>query len=179
MSTKLAVITDLHLPDVPGFPQDAVLSWTMEAISTERPDVVICEGDVTAAGVVRCSEQGHDASNPFCCVLASDLFLPESWASDRARCRAAGIPDELEHRPKWQIALDQLAHTIKNGVRFEQVTFDEDYGQVSTFVVRIGPLGTMGDRGSAKELPVLADIAGLPVRTAAVCGQACGQRLPL
>ena len=61
----------------------------------------------------------HDASNPFCCVLASDLFLSKSWASGRARCRAAGIPDDLEHRPKWQVALDQLAHTIKNGVRFE------------------------------------------------------------
>ena len=113
------MITDLHLPDVPGSSQDAVLSWTMEAISTERPDVVICAGDITAAGVVRCPEQGHDASNPFCCVLASDLFLSKSWASGRARCRAAGIPDDLEHRPKWQVALDQLAHTIKNGVRFE------------------------------------------------------------
>ena len=36
----------------------------------------------------------HDR-NPFTCVIASDLYLPQSWAKDRDRCREAGIPDEF------------------------------------------------------------------------------------
>jgi SRSO17 transposase len=29
-----------------------------------------------------------------------DLYLPESWAADRRRCRAAHIPDEVDYRAK-------------------------------------------------------------------------------
>jgi len=36
----------------------------------------------------------NDPKNPFTCMLASDLYLPEEWAADRERCRAAGIPDD-------------------------------------------------------------------------------------
>jgi SRSO17 transposase len=35
----------------------------------------------------------NHATNPFNCVLASDLYLPESWDADRARCDQAGIPE--------------------------------------------------------------------------------------
>jgi SRSO17 transposase len=69
-------------------------------------------------------------ANPFNAVLASDLFLPEDWDQDRERCCKAGIPDDVVHRPKWRMALDQLKRAIGNGVRFAFVTFDEDYGKV-------------------------------------------------
>ena len=42
----------------------------------------------------------NDAKNPFSCVVASDLYLPKSWDTDRERCRRAGIPDELVHRSR-------------------------------------------------------------------------------
>jgi|TARA_B100001971_G_C18209902_1_gene550004 SRSO17 transposase len=83
-------------------------------------------------------------TNPFCCVLASDLFLPRSWSDDRPRCRVAGIPDDLEHRPKWRIAIDQIEHAIGNGVRFEWVTFDEDYGQIPALWFELDRLGQWG-----------------------------------
>src|SRR5262245_47297308 len=38
-------------------------------------------------------------------LLDADLYLPANWDQDRARCRQAGIPDEVVYRPKWQIAL--------------------------------------------------------------------------
>jgi SRSO17 transposase len=57
-------------------------------------------------------------ANPFNCVLAGDLYLPKSWDEDRERCRMAKIPDEVTYRPKWQIALDQVAEAQRNGVRF-------------------------------------------------------------
>ncbi|RPJ23903.1 MAG: IS701 family transposase [Planctomycetaceae bacterium] len=86
----------------------------------------------------------NDAKNPFTCMLASDLYLSEDWANDRERCRAAGIPEELKHRPKWQIALDQLREAIGNGVRFSWVTFDEDYGAIPAFWFGLDALGVRG-----------------------------------
>jgi SRSO17 transposase len=34
----------------------------------------------------------------FRALLDADLFLPEDWAADRNRRRAAGIPDDVGHR---------------------------------------------------------------------------------
>src|SRR3954469_25597010 len=36
----------------------------------------------------------------FRALLDADLYLPKSWAEDRPRCRGAGIPDDVRHRPK-------------------------------------------------------------------------------
>ncbi len=83
----------------------------------------------------------NDPKNPFTCMLASDLYLPESWADDRARCRAARIPDEVVYRPKWRIGVDQVAAAIGNGVRFSWMTFDEDYGKVPAFWFEMDRLG--------------------------------------
>jgi SRSO17 transposase len=79
--------------------------------------------------------------NPFSCMLASDLFLPESWSEDRERCREAWIPEDLVHRPKWKIALEQLQQAIGNGIRFAWVTFDEEYGTVPQFWFNLDRLG--------------------------------------
>ena len=47
---------------------------------------------------------------------------------DRDRCRAAGIPDEVVYRPKWQIALELYDRTSDNGMTFDWLSFDEGYG---------------------------------------------------
>lgn len=83
-------------------------------------------------------------TNPFSCVLASDLYLPKKWAQDRSRCRAAGIPDEVTYRPRWRIALDQIAEAIGAGVRFSWMTFDEEYGSVPAFTFGLDRLGLRG-----------------------------------
>jgi SRSO17 transposase len=83
-------------------------------------------------------------TNPFNCVLASDLYLPHSWDGDRERCRAAKIPEEVIYRPKWQIALDQVAEAQRNGVRFSWLTFDEEYGAVPMFWFCLDALGQRG-----------------------------------
>ena len=66
-----------------------------------------------------------DLHGRFRCTLDHRLFLPESWASDRSRRQEASIPDELTHRPKWQIALELLERARGNGIRFAWLTFDE------------------------------------------------------
>ena len=86
----------------------------------------------------------NDPHNPFTCVVASDLFLPEDWANDRARCQEAGIPDEVVYRPKWRIALDQVEEVIGDGVRFSWLTFDEEYGSVPSFWFGLDRLGQRG-----------------------------------
>lgn len=83
-------------------------------------------------------------SNPFSCVLASDLYLPKSWDQDRDRCREAGIPDDVVYRPRWQIAIDQVAGVIGNGVRFSWLTFDEEYGSIPRFWFELDRLGQRG-----------------------------------
>jgi len=86
----------------------------------------------------------NDEANPFCCVLASDLFLPEGWSEDRERCKDAGIPEGLVHRTKWRIAIDQLEQVIGNGITMKWVTFDEDYGQIPEFWFELDRLGQAG-----------------------------------
>ncbi len=81
------------------------------------------------------------AAGDFHTLLPGELFLPQKWSDDRERCREAGIPDTMVHRPKWQIALDLRDRAVANGVRFEWITADEGYGEVPEF------LFTLDDRG--------------------------------
>ena len=74
-------------------------------------------------------------------LLDSDLYLPQSWALDRERCRKAEIPDEVVFRPKTQIALDQVRHALGNGVHFDWHVFDEGYGKDPSFLLGLDALG--------------------------------------
>jgi SRSO17 transposase len=64
----------------------------------------------------------------FQALLDCELYLPQSWDNDRQRCREAGIPEQMRYRPKWRIALEQILRLHQNGVRFDWLVFDEDYG---------------------------------------------------
>jgi SRSO17 transposase len=70
-------------------------------------------------------------------LIDGDLFLPESWSNDRSRCRAAGIPDAVVHRPKWQMALEQIDRAKSNGVVLDWLTFDEGYGNSPGFIAAL------------------------------------------
>jgi SRSO17 transposase len=77
-------------------------------------------------------------------LLDSDLYLPEgSWHDDRGRCRRAHIPDTVVYRPKWQIAIEQVRRAAGNGVRFDWITFDEDYGGKPQFLYDLDALGLL------------------------------------
>lgn len=70
----------------------------------------------------------------FQALLDADLYLPKSWSEDRDRCRAAGIPDDVKHRPKWRLAVDQWLRAAGNGVAFDWLVFDEGYGAAVPFL---------------------------------------------
>jgi len=82
------------------------------------------------------------ATPEFYSLIDGALFLPEkTWQQDRKRCRAAGIPDEVVYRPKWQIALGQEQRAVANGLRFAWLTFDEGYGSKGPFLRELERLG--------------------------------------
>jgi SRSO17 transposase len=70
----------------------------------------------------------------FKALLDADLYLPKEWDQDRPRCRTAGIPADVVYRPKWQIALEQLDRAQQQGVPFDWLTFDEEYGKRPGFI---------------------------------------------
>jgi SRSO17 transposase len=62
-------------------------------------------------------------------LIDRELYLPQSWAEDRDRCRAAGIPDEVEFVTKPRQAQAMIGRAIAAGVPFAWFTADEIYGQ--------------------------------------------------
>jgi SRSO17 transposase len=74
------------------------------------------------------------ARDDFHCLLDGELFLPEDWSRDRARCREAGIPDDMTYRPKWQIGLELYDRAVAHGLHFDWLTFDEGYGGKPDFL---------------------------------------------
>ena len=74
------------------------------------------------------------ATEDFHCMIDGELFLPQIWDDNRERCRAAGIPDEIVYRPKWQIALELYDRSVAEGVTFPWITADEGYGSKPGFL---------------------------------------------
>jgi len=68
------------------------------------------------------------ATPEFHTLLDGDLYLPnKTWHENRPRCRAAGIPDDIAYRPKWQIGVEQIRRARANGIRLAWMTFEESH----------------------------------------------------
>ena len=100
------------------------------------------------------------------------LYIPESWADDRERCRAAHIPDEVDCRSKWELALDMMKSALKADLPRGVVLADSAYGYIGAFrdglielgleyavdlqsnsiVRRVGANGRLGKRMQAGKL---------------------------
>jgi SRSO17 transposase len=63
-------------------------------------------------------------------LIDRELYLPQSWTDDRDRCRAAGVPDDVEFATKPRLAQRMLQRAIDAGVPFAWFTADEAFGQV-------------------------------------------------
>lgn len=69
----------------------------------------------------------HHASLP----VAYRLYLPEAWASDVARRKKAGVPDQIVFQSKIEIALDQIRAARAAGLPRGVVLLDAGYGNHS------------------------------------------------
>ena len=63
-------------------------------------------------------------------LIDRELYISKEWFADRARCRDAGIADDVEFATKPQPAQRMIARALAAGVPFGWVTADEAYGQV-------------------------------------------------
>ena len=61
------------------------------------------------------------------------IYLPAAWIEDPLRRRKTGIPDDVELRTKWQIAIQLLDDALAWGVRKHLVLADAGYGDAVEF----------------------------------------------
>jgi SRSO17 transposase len=66
-------------------------------------------------------------------LIDAELYLPRSWTDDRARCAAAGVPDQAGFATKPALAMSMLGRALDAGVPARWVTADEAYGQDHKF----------------------------------------------
>src|SRR6266498_3275504 len=61
-------------------------------------------------------------------VIDRELYLPQGWLADPARCRAAGVPTQVEFQTNPELARRRLERALDAGVPAGWVTADEVYG---------------------------------------------------
>lgn len=66
-------------------------------------------------------------------LVDRELYLPESWCRDRARCNEAGVPEEVTFATKPQLARKMLKRAFAAGCKPAFVLADEVYGNDSKF----------------------------------------------
>ena len=99
--------------------------------------------------------------------LDAALYLPESWAEDRPRLRAAGVPAGVGYQPKWQLGLALLERARANGYG-GVVLADSAYGDVTEFrqaLERGGWRYGVAVSGTLKVIPADADLGPVPAYT--------------
>jgi SRSO17 transposase len=64
-----------------------------------------------------------------CAFIDRALYLPRSWTSDPARCRAAGVPQDTGFATKPALAKVMITGALDAGTPAAWVTADEVYGQ--------------------------------------------------
>src|SRR5437763_5632993 len=69
------------------------------------------------------------------------VYLPRSWASDRSRCTAAGVPADVEFATKPELALDMITDAVVAGMPAAWVASDELYGDNGAFRAGVAGLG--------------------------------------
>ena len=78
---------------------------------------------------VTLSIANHASSLP----IAYRLYLPEDWAVDEARRKAAGVPDDVTFQTKPEIALAQIRAALAAGVAPGVLLTDAGYGADGAF----------------------------------------------
>ncbi len=91
----------------------------------------------------------HDHERP-----AYRLYLPESWAADRRRCRAAGVPTDVRFQTKWAIALEEIDGLLADDLPRAPGVADAGYGVVTEFREGLGARGLSYAVGISSEVTV-------------------------
>ena len=81
---------------------------------------------------------------------AYQLYLPELWAKDPQRRKAAGVPKTIQFQTKWQIALDLIDSIRADELPPAPVLADAGYGNITAF----------RDALSERRIPYVVGIGG-------------------
>ena len=68
------------------------------------------------------------------------LFLPEEWATDKARRKEAGVPKDLKHRTRHRLAVEMLEECGK-ALPHSWVAGDDEMGRPSSFRQKLRDCG--------------------------------------
>ncbi|MFI5775173.1 IS701 family transposase [Streptomyces sp. NPDC051658] len=79
------------------------------------------ENSQVAVYLAYSTRRGHAA-------IDRELYVPRSWTEDRARSRAAGIPDTVDFATKPALAARMIGRALDAGVLASWVAGDEVYG---------------------------------------------------
>lgn len=61
------------------------------------------------------------------------LYLPQAWARDSRRRKAAGVPDTIAFQTKWEIALSEIDFLLAEEIPLAPVVADAGYGVSTAF----------------------------------------------
>lgn len=62
-----------------------------------------------------------------------ELFLPESWTKDPARCQKGGVPNDVTFKTKIDLALGMIERAARDGIPGDVVLADSFYGHSRPF----------------------------------------------
>lgn len=124
LAPRLSVADGVFVLDESGFPKKGTKSvGVARQYCGTLGKVGNCQLGVFLAYV---SERGH-------ALVDKRLSLPREWMDDPARCRAAGVPEEVGYQSKAELGLAMLRQARAWGhLAGTWVTADEDYGKVPT-----------------------------------------------
>jgi SRSO17 transposase len=122
LATQMAAVIDpdAWIVDDTGFPKFGTASvGVARQYSGTLGKVANCQVGVSI----------HAATDQASCPIDWRLFLPQSWDDDAERRHAAHLPEQVRHRPKWQLALDMLDELGGWGLVPPVVIADAGYGE--------------------------------------------------
>jgi SRSO17 transposase len=97
-------------------------------------------------------------------LVDRELYLPQDWTSDPARCRAAGLPETVAFQTKPQLAIRLLQRLEQAHVQVDWVVADSVYGsnpELRTWLEGHSQPYVMAVTSTE---PVVLDVPGLGVR---------------
>jgi SRSO17 transposase len=106
-----------------------------------------------------------------------ELFLPESWTKDPARCEKGGIPRDVAFKTKLDLALGMIERAARDDIPGDVVLADSFYGHSRPFRDAVHLMGF--DYGVAiyeTDRMFLLDCEGVP-RTELLAAKELGRRL--
>ncbi len=128
---RIALRADAELPDIEAF----VIDDTGFPKKGKHSVGVQRQYSGTLGRIDNCQVAAslHLASEHGSACIGMRLALPKSWAEDEERRAETGIPDEVEHQTKQELALKMVDDALDWGLEKLPVIFDAGYGDSIAF----------------------------------------------